>query len=237
MTSLRISSPHEEGVLQVSKWLKYQVLLSEQEMKGLLDALKPLFIAVGSEPVTLENAFIAPEEFLRIYTGYVQALAQGVFPEDKNLRRTFSSVFTETLDALYAMPVGNDKFLIKSIRPTIQLQAHQFFYSTLDGKFHPMVLGKESVLWGVQFAYPQLCQDPRSKKIAKVDMSPEFPNTALFSRLTRWMRDHTMPTPFVVGEVRTQVPIRIGRECLAWIDQHPQLKEKGIQVRQPCKSK
>ncbi|MBY0529537.1 MAG: hypothetical protein K2P51_05030 [Rhabdochlamydiaceae bacterium] len=238
MTSLRISSPNEEGVLQVSKWLKYQVLLSQQEMKGLLEALKPLFIAVGSEPVTLDNALIAPEEFLRIYAGYVQALIAGSLPEDKLLRRTFSSLFTQDLEALYAMPVGKDKFLIKSIRPVIQLQAHQFFYSTLDGKFHPMVLGKESVLWGIQFAYPQLCQDPRTKRIAKVEMSSEFPNTALFSRLTRWMRDHTMPTPFVVNEVRTQAPIRIGRECLVWIESHPQLKQKGIHVipvGQPCK--
>ncbi len=230
MARFRISSPKEEGVLQVSKWLKFQVLLEVQEMQDLLSILDPLYIAVVSEPVQQENAFIQPEEFLNIYSQYVQALKEGRIPDDKAMRRAFSSLWSKSLDVLYAMPVGREAYLVRAIRPTIQLQGHQFFYSKLDAKFHPMVLGKESISWGVQFAYPQLYQDPKSKKISKVVASEEFPNTPLFSQLTRWMRDHTLPTPFVVDGVRTNVPIRIGRQCLPWIQQHPQLQQQGIKV-------
>jgi hypothetical protein len=230
MTVLKVSSLQEEGVLQVSKWLKFQVLLDEEEMVSLLETLDPIFIAVVSEAVGEEDGLVQTEEFLNAYRGYVQTLKAGTIPEEKGLRRYFSAALTRSLDALYRMRVGTDKYLIKPIQPIIQLQGHQFFYSTLDEKFHPMVLSQNSVSWGVQFAYPQLYQDPKLGTIAKVAHGPECPNTSVFTQLTRWMRDQTLPTPFIVNGKRTNSPIRLGKRCLSWIAKHPQLIEKGIGV-------
>ncbi len=68
-----------------------------------------------------------------------------------------------------------------------------------------MVLSRKSVTWGLQFSYPQLYQDPRTRQIFKVTDTPEFPNTALFSKLQKWIRSETLPTPF---QVEASVSIR-----------------------------
>ncbi len=231
MFPLQISSPKERGILQVSKWLKYQVLLDVVEMEALLKALTidaPLCIAIVSEVVSEQSGLVESSEFLKAYTSYVQALKKGEIPDQKESKRYFSAVFTSSLDSLYAMQVGPSKYLIKPIAPIIQLQAHHFFYSTLDLKFHPMVLSQESVTWGLQFSYPQIFQDPLKGTIAKV--GPECPNTALFEKLGRWMRNYTLPTPFVVNGKRTNSPIRLGKQCLSWIGRHPQLAKKEIGI-------
>jgi hypothetical protein len=227
---LRISSPKEEGVLQVSKWIKCQVLLDNDEMAELLSELAPLHFCVVSEPVKKGNGVISSELFLEHYKTYVEALKQGRLADESLFRKFFSSAVTCTTDVMYATSVGKDRYLIKPVKPVIQLQAHHFFYSQLDGKFHPMVLSTESVTWGVQFSYPQLYQDPKSHRIAKVANSAEFPNTPVFARLLKWLRHHTLPTPFFVKDQRVNAPIRIGRQCLEWICHHPQLKEKEIRI-------
>ncbi|MBS0603436.1 MAG: hypothetical protein JSS60_00190 [Verrucomicrobia bacterium] len=229
---IRISSPKTEGILQVSKWLKIQVLLDTDEMNDLLKALGEVAFVVVSEPVEPQDAVISAGSFLAKYADYIHLLKQGEVPPADDFRRFFSSALSTTLDTFYAIAAGGNKFLIKPLKPVVQLQAHHFFYSDLDRKFHPMVLSAESVSWGVQFSYPQLFQDPKTRQIVKVADTPEFPNSALFSTLMKWMRSATLPTPFEVGSTRVNSPIRVGKKSLSWIKSHPQLQMKGIQVSQ-----
>jgi hypothetical protein len=230
VNTLRISTPAQEGVLRVSKWLKHQVLLSAQEMESLFLALSPFSIYVVSELVSSHNGLVSHAEFLEKYAGYVNTLKEGKVPDEAPLRRYFSAIFTETSDILYAMQTGPDKFLIKALKPVIQLQGHHFFFSRVDQKYHSMVLGKESVTWGLQFSYPQIYQDPKDHSFSKVVDSPYFPNTALFTRLAKWLRGNTMPTPLMAEGKRTNVPIRIGKQCLEWIDRHPHLIAQDISL-------
>jgi hypothetical protein len=225
---IRISSPKAEGILQVSKWLKVQVLLDSEEMQELLSLLSPVDFIVVSEPVPAEEAVISTCSFQEKYGAYVALLKQGQVPLPGDFRRYFSCAMSTTCDAFYAISAGSEKYLIKPIRPVVQLQAHYFFYSDLDGKFHPMVLSEESTAWGLQFSYPQLFQDPETRKVVKVADTAEFPNSAPFSRLQKWMRSATLPTPFEVNGVKTNSSIRVGKKSLAWIKNHPQLKSRGI---------
>jgi hypothetical protein len=228
---IRISSPKTEGVLQVSKWIKVQVLLDDSEIQQLIQMLGTVFFVVVSAPVKADEAVIPSSVFLEKYADYIHLLKQGQVPSVDEFRRFFSCAVSATLETFYAIAAGNDKFLIKPTKPVLQLQAHQFFYSDLDGKFHPMVLSSESVSWGLQISYPQLFQDPATRQVVKVIDSPDFPNTAMFTKLFRWMRSFTLPTPFQAkGGVRINSPIRIGKQSLAWIKNHPQLKQKEIQV-------
>lgn len=227
---LKLSSPDKQGVMRASKWLKYQLLLDEIEMRSLFEALAPFEIFVVSEPVTSKTLMIEKEDFLQTYAAYVQALKSGHLPDERNLRRYFSAIFTESRDALYAMEVGSERYLIKTLKPVVQLQLHHFFVSTIDGKFHPMVLGQDSITWGIQFSYPQLFQSPTTYAYARVDNSPEFPNTELFHRLVKWQRANTLPTPFVFNGKRSNEPIRLGRKCLEWIEKHPGLLKHNVQV-------
>ncbi len=227
---LRISNPANEGVMRASKWLKHQVLLDAQEMRDLFAALAPFEIFVVSEPVTEQTMMVEKEEFLRAYEGYAETLKAGKLPDESGLRRYFSSIFTVTREALYAMEAGKERLLVKTLKPVLQLQLHHFFVSTIDGKFHPMVLGKDSITWGVQFSYPQLYQHPVTQEFAKVVDSPDFPNTALYQRLAKWLRTNTAPTPFIFQGKRSNEPIRLGRRCFAWIANHPGLVEHGVQI-------
>ncbi len=229
---IRISSPKAEGILQVSKWLKVQVLLDSSEMEQLIQTLGTLFFVIVSEPIEADVAVIPSTVFLERYADYIDLLKQGQIPNVDEFRRFFSCAMSTTLETFYAMAAGKDKFLIKPTKPVLQLQTHHFFYSDLNGKFHPMVLSPESISWGLQISYPQLFQDPATRQVVKVIDSPHFPNTAMFTKLMRWVRSFTLPTPFEVNGLRINSPIRIGKQSLAWIKIHPQLKERGIQIAQ-----
>lgn len=229
MKTIRVSTPQEEGILQVSKCLKYQVLLDATEMASLFSALGSFYLGVVSEPVSLESAIIEKEVFLEKYKEYIDPLKRGELPIEAPLRKYFSTALSADVDAFYAMSVRGERYLLKSIQPVIQIQAHHFLYSSTLGTFHPLVLGKDSVTWGLQFSYPQIAQDPKTCAIQKV--AADAPNTLLFGALSRWLREYTRPTPFVVGEKRSNEPIRIGKVCFSWIARHPQLQSKGIQIR------
>jgi hypothetical protein len=230
MLPIRISSPKVEGILQVSKWLKTQVLLDFEEMQELLCVLHPVDFVVVSELVPREGAVISADCFLRKYADYIHLLKQGEVPLSEDFRKYFSCAMTADFESFYAIAAGGERVLVKPVKPVVQLQAHHFFYSDLTGKFHPMVLSEESVTWGIQFSYPQLFQDLKTRQIAKVMHEPDFSNSALFLKLSRWIRSFTLPAPFEKGGVRVNAPMRIGRKCLAWIKNHPQLKKKGIAV-------
>jgi hypothetical protein len=199
-------------------------------MRQLVQALGPFHIVQTSCPVALGSEEISIESFCHSYEQYVQALRQGA-PLDC-FKPLFSSSISLSLDDFYVMQLPQPgRGLVKACRPVIQLQAHTFFYSFVDREFHSMVQGKESVAWGLQFSYPQLFQDPVTKKIVKVNDADLFPNTALYATLMRWMRTATLPTPFVVQGVKTNAPIRIGKQALEWVNQHPQLQRQGICVQ------
>ncbi len=228
--SLRLSSPQEEGVMEISKALKFQALLDIEEMQALLDALDPLHIFLVSQIVGKDHGRVGKQDFLRHYAFYIDALKNGTFPNEASIRPYFSSIFTAAEEILYAMPLGEDRFLIKAVRPVVQLQLHHLSYSEVDRKFHPMVQSKDSITWGIQFSYPQIFQHPRTKEFSKVVQSVDFPNTALFLALGRWLRQNTLPTPILEQEKRVNLSVRLGKGCFPWIHRHPRLVEKQFQV-------
>lgn len=231
--SLRISTPQQEGMMRTSKWLVHQVLLDTEEMRNLFAHLGDFSIFVVSEVVSKESYQISQEDFLRSYQRYVDDLKQGKLPDEATFRKVFSSVFTVSSDLLYAMQVGENRFLLKTIKPVIQLQPHSFAKSSVDGKFYPMTQGKDSITWGIQFSYPQIYQKPKEHSYEKVVISEHFPNSALFQKLVLWLRKNTLPTAFVEGNKKIAIPIRIGKKVFPWIASHPQLASQGITIFEP----
>lgn len=207
--------------LQVSKSRKLPMLLDSSEMKELLAHLGEFEIFDVSRPVTEENFVISHEQFLQAYAQYVENLGQ----DESAFKPYFSAVFSCSRSALYAQPLTNGKYLIKAKSPVIQLQRHHFIYSDT---FHSGVMGQESISWGVQFSYPQLYLDPHTKGIGKVDN--RFPNTELFKKCAEWVRNHTLPTPFLIGDQKKVEPMRLGKHCFTWINDHPGLKKRGLCV-------
>ncbi len=231
---LRESSLAQEGPLLVSKAIKIPVLMDSQEMEALFQTMESSCGAIGIYSVQgvckKGEGVISKESFFKAYVEYIEYLKRGEIPPEKEFRPLFSSILSTTHTILYAMPVGPEEQLIKSTRPVLQLQMNHIHYSKEDDEFRPMAFGSEGISWGIQFSYPQLFQDPKSQEICPVRESPEFPNTSLFKTLQRWIRHHTIPTPFIVNGKKRHVPIRIGKQCLHWIHFHPQLKQRDITV-------
>lgn len=228
--SLRLSSPSEEGMMQVSKSLKHPVLLDVEEMRSLLQHLGEFHLFQVSSPVLKQEAEISIGTFLKYYAAYVEGIKSGALVDEKILRPFFSAAMTKDVDALYAIPLGENKVLVKPIKPVIQMSLNHFIHSAFDEKFHLGVQGQGSITWGIQFTYPQLYQHPKTKMIVKVEKNTLFPNTELFSLLGRWMRQNTLPTPFIYNNQRTNVPLRLGKSCFAWINNHPGLVPKTLKV-------
>ncbi len=196
-------------------------------MEDLFSILSPFEIYDVSRPLSLDQAQISQDVFLHNYSQYVEGIQLANLVDETPLRPYFSAIFTSTSDVLYAQALSNGKYLVKSRLPVIQLQRHHFIFSET---FHSGVMGKESITWGIQFSYPQLFLDPKTQSIGKVEKNENFPNTELFQRLAKWVRNHTSATPFVVGDQRINQPMRLGKQCFEWINHHPSLKEKKLYV-------
>ncbi len=214
---------------RASKWLEIHVLLESDEMGRMLAMLDPAcrFYLVGTI-LKPQEGIITLDQFLENYSLYIEALRQGKEPLDANHRRPFSSALSVSENMLTREEVSPGETLLRNRGPVIQLRPHRFSYSTMDGKYRSMVLGTETISWGIQLAYPQLCQLPGDVTVHNVN--EQFPNTAVFKQLQRWVRHNTIPTPLEAAGVRTNVPIRLGKNCLPWIHKHPHLIQQNITV-------
>ncbi|MFI0434908.1 MAG: hypothetical protein ACH350_04165 [Parachlamydiaceae bacterium] len=216
-------------LLQASKWQQIPLLINENEMGELLTCLGSFWMVQTSGVVPIGKEIIEHESFLEVYRSYIAELKQGIDPKNPLIKPYFSSVWTASCDPLYRVKINEKTCLVKVMRPVVQLQAHRFDYSYADGTFRSMVLGSNSILWGIQFSYPHLYQD-ENFQIVTLKEEDRFPNTALFKKIQQWSRGHTIPTPFEVDGKKINVPIRLGKQCLQWINTYPQLQAKGLRV-------
>lgn len=223
--TLRSSNLQQEGVYQGSKYLKYQVLCDAEELAHLFEKLMPfaIYLLTGlSDGKPIEQV-----RFVERYGSWIQNLKEGLVPTDLQLKQLLACAWTIDADALWKQEVPGGKFIVKVAKPVVQVQAHFFTYSAVDGIFRPMTMGYESIFWGLQFAFPQIYQDPKTMEFLEVD---ESPNLELFQKIKQWVRDETRATPFLVEEKRINVPIRLGKHCFSWIHKHPQLIQQRIGV-------
>jgi hypothetical protein len=220
--NLQVSDLKKEGVYQGSKWLKFQVLCDKAELNSLFIALEPFFIF----PLTgvVDGKMIFPEKFLEEYGLWIEDLKKGMIPEPSRLRALLACAFIENSDSLWLQEIPERGYLVKIAKPIVQVQSHYFTYSIEDHVFRPMSMGTESIFWGIQFSYPQIYQDPQTLELKT------SPKNRLFETIRRWVREVTRPTPFIVNQERVNSPIRIGKNCMEWITDHPQLIARNIGI-------
>lgn len=224
---LKVSTFKDEGPYQASKWLHIRLLIDLNEMKSLIE-YGPAFYIYSINAVYQNGAERKEkEEFLQAYGEYIKDLKEQRIPDEAKYRDFFSAVFTTDPESLYRIQLDQNKYLVKIRRPVIQLQTHRIAYSTDDQRFRSMVIG-ETISWGLQFKYPQIFQNPKTQELEKIDRS--FSDSLLFHEMQKWTRNHTIPTTFEIHSKKITETFRIGRSCLAWINEHPQLKEKNIRV-------
>ena len=169
---LQIFKPGTDKPMQASKWLATQVLLDGDEMTALFDSLGTFALYQVSGIVKAGEGQILQKDFLDCYRQYVETLKRGEIPADETYRRMFSTVLTTTPDAVYALDLGEGRRSVRIAYPVVQQQVHRLDYSTVDGKFRPMVLGLDSILWGIQYSYPQLFSNQQTLEVQQVNDSP-----------------------------------------------------------------
>lgn len=227
---IKVVQDPKKPSLQASKWLQMQMLVDAKELEDLFLHLGEFNLFRIGSLMTLEELTVSKEEFLDLYEKYISSLKQGLLPDIPKFRRAFSIVLTSTSDALFSCQVGENQYLLKVAKPIIQLQAHAMHFSKDDHKFRPMIFGPDTITWGLQFSYPQLYQDPQTLTIEKANSKEECPNASLFQNIRKWQRDSTIPTAFLVEGEKVNIPIRIGKECLSWINRHPSLVDQQLSV-------
>jgi hypothetical protein len=230
MSLIRLA-PKQAPVFLASKWLHLDLLV--ESLDSLFDSM-PSFFHFSTLGVQLRGAnAIQRGDFAHCWQTYINDLKNGKIPQDPSLRFYCTSVLTTTLDAVRALDIADDKEIIIPYEPVVQMQLHRFSYSSLDSKFHSMAFGQNSISWGVRLSYPQLFQYPQTRQVEEALDETRFANATLFLACRQWMREHTRPTPFEFQGVRTNVPMRIGKECLTWINNHPELALRGLSVMVP----
>lgn len=223
----RISHPKEAGIFQASKWLSYRVLLDDIEMENLFSTLPPFALYNVSQIVSPNQTTFSHATFLESYASYVQMLKQQTSYEIP--KALFSSVMSTTPDAFYAMDIKKG-FLLKLLKPVIQLSLHHFTYEPENHSFHFMVHSQKSIRWGLQFSYPQLYSNSLQGDVIEVMKDQTNPNTELFRTLMKWMRNSSRPTSFLINGKKTYITARIGNNCLNWIENYGELKKSGLVV-------
>lgn len=216
--------------MKASKWIQLRVLLSHEELANLFTALEPFELHATGSVLKKGESLISVNTFLEKYHSYTESLKEGSLPNLQPLRPYFSSILTIDDTHLEKISINEEQELVRMAHPAVQLQHHTLAYSAEEKKFRSMVLGKNSIYWGLQFSYPQLYLDAE-QNIHHILKESSFPNTVLFSTIQKWFRRNTIPTPFIINEgERINVPARIGKECLSWVNYHPQLKEQHLRV-------
>lgn len=215
--------------LNASKWLKLQLLLDPSEMQTLQEQISDAQLYNCSDVLGSEDGQIDWKRFQEIYQAYVEALKQGETPDHSKVRACFSALLSGDHEAVTYFDVSGGRRLLRPIAPVVQFQHHRVHYSTVDDTFHPMVHGPDTIDWGIQMAFPQLFLQDDGAVVETLKSGSV--NAQLFRSIQRWVRKATVPCPFFIGDKKVTATIRIGHACFDWINNHPQLKIKGLLVR------
>jgi hypothetical protein len=93
MIPLRVGSL-EDAPLEASKWLKLQMLVDEDELGHLFEALGNFYIFRVGAVLPKGEAQLSYAAFLKVYSDYIACLKKGEIPSDSFFRSYFSSIFT-----------------------------------------------------------------------------------------------------------------------------------------------
>ncbi|MFY7843017.1 MAG: CinA family protein [Rhabdochlamydiaceae bacterium] len=219
------SDPSKEGRYSVSKWLKYHVLLDEEELKGLIENLPSFRYYKTGQVLPIEESTGSSSEFLDKYRLYIRDLIHPSFS-----KQDLTCVWSVSSEALYSIKVKENKVILRPKQPVLQIQNHQFLYSSLDRSFRSMINSLDSIPFGIEISYPQIFEDPHSHEFIKVRSHNGFENNRLFSQLSHWIRHHTVPMCVILDHQSHHLPIRIGKKVLSWVHLIPSLENQPFKI-------
>jgi hypothetical protein len=230
---IRMSTVDQEGISRSSKWLKHAVLLNEEEIHSFFSVLETCFLVPATGLVSKDSWQVTLDEFFNQYKTYLKWMESEPLLPPPPLRRFFSLMLSVSLEAFYAVAVSADKLAIKAALPVIQIQMYHCFFSSFDHKLRPMVMSPDSFAWGIQIAYPQVYEDPKTHQHAKTLLDPKFLNSQPFKEMVSWLRKNTQPVPLQDKEGKVYAPFRIGKASFNQRETHCGLQNilsQGVKI-------
>ncbi len=212
-----------------SKWIHLPFLVDVEDFQDLfLHVGTPLFLR-SSGIYEEKELFLSQEQFINYWQQYLYDVKSGPILDSK-YKPLFSLFWSSTPETVGLIDLGEGRVCATQLAPNIVLQLHRFQYSVTDGQYRRQVFGPDTVSWGLQASFPMLVQDPKTRVIRKALLDHDCENRALWMQFQKWLKARTLPVSFEVGGARQTVPFRISPSALKWIDQHHELKMKGITV-------
>ncbi|MCF7852942.1 MAG: hypothetical protein K9M07_06855 [Simkaniaceae bacterium] len=172
--------------LQASRFISHYALLDPKTMRALLHELGCSVYNVSKVLSEQECKDYGPF-FLERYTDYINALFKADF-DPKLFRKDLTCALTLDMEAVVIQTLPGQRYLAKPQYPIVQLGIYQFIIGD-NGRILHHVLGKESICFGLEWSYPQLYRDPKTKQ--NLNALKEAPNHVLWKKITTWMRKET----------------------------------------------
>ncbi len=208
--------------MKAAQWLKVQVLFSIDEWQRILKALPNLLFFPTGMVVPPDTPSYSHQEMVERYRTYLIHLQQGSTPP----RAAFSLLATVNPNTVSRHTLSTTQELIQARLPTIQVQEHALYFDSQAHQLRSMLYSSHAIPWGLQFSYPHIIEDSHTRHITRVD--DQFENTVTFSVLRQWIRQHTLPLRATVQGHISRLPVRIGKECLPWIQTCPAVQSLGM---------
>lgn len=198
-----------------------------QDWESFFSSFPSLSLVVISSVSEKNNYKISKEEFFQHILSYTKSLQASEVVDLAPYRKMFSIALSEDEEDFSVQPLANDRVLIKQKKPMVQFRPASFFIDeNLEVK--TKMIGKDTISWGIEIAYPQTFQDPDTKEIK--NGLTDYPNGSLFKEIMRWVRKNTRPVQIIFQSRAIQSNLRLGNNALQWIDQYERLNKKQIKI-------
>lgn len=225
-----VSHPSKEGSLQAAKWMYLRMLIDPSELRAFFDSIAPMFLVNISSVCLKEQLVISLEEFFYLYEEYINSLKKGITGSVKTKIQQGSWGLSKTLSPFYLMQFQDERFLAKLKTPVIRIKHFDFHHIPEQNAFIFTHHKEHSIPWGLECSFPQFYQDPVTHLPVEILKNHEDPNTRVFKSMQKWVRDSTLPVPFMVEGHKKVVPFRLGKKCFEWINLYPELRNRGLKL-------
>lgn len=195
-------------IYEVSKFLTLQMLITPQEFRMMRGSFGKLLWFDNSRLVSSDQP-LSENEVDQMYAEYFESLFS------KNQKTLPGLAVTAEKEAVVAVKVGENRWMIKPKTPIMQFKQHQFICGK-TGEFFSGVHGDEVVRWGFELSFPQMYVDPESKEVIHVMKDAAFLNSEVFRMAMKWMRYHTRPAQFLINGKIKRATFRLGKEAISY---------------------
>jgi hypothetical protein len=208
--------------LNLSKWLKQQVLFDLEEVQQLFLEVPEIKLFNIGQVQPLDKCMITLKEFVGVYRDYLTTVLSN---EEFKHQAMLSLAIAPSCDFFKAMKVKEDQYLLRPKYPFIQMQKHNFIFSE-RGEILSMVKSADAISFGLQFSCPVIFQDPVTKKVININKDSRFDSLVqLQKKIFKYIRSQSKPLEINLQGKIVKVPIRLGLRCQDWIQKHPKLKQ------------